>query len=105
MREGVDGLLRHKTRPADKAAFAADLVIRIVELTPAEPPGERAHGPAASMAKAAGAASAFGGCRCDRDIPNRILRRRRRTKKLRRSGQSRNPRACARKTDRTMVAR
>src|ERR1700736_4949597 len=38
MREGVDGLLRDKTRPPGKAALAADLVKRIVDLTLAEPP-------------------------------------------------------------------
>ncbi len=46
----------------------------------------------------------LGACRCGPAIRSRILRRRRHTKKLRRSGRSRHPRACARKTDRTLVA-
>src|SRR3984893_1626052 len=54
--------------------------------------------------EAAVAELAFGGCRCGRDIRDRTRRRRRHTKKLCRSGQSRHPRACARKTDRTLVA-
>src|ERR1700731_2852104 len=56
MREGVDGLLRDKTRPPGKAALAADLVKRIVDLTLAEPPGETTHWTGRAMAQAAGAA-------------------------------------------------
>jgi len=54
MREGVDGLLRDKTRPPGKAASAADLVKRIVDLTLAEPPGETTHWTGRAMAQAAG---------------------------------------------------
>ena len=54
MREGVDGLLRDKTRPPGKAALAADLVKRIVDLTLAEPPGETTHWTGRAMAQAAG---------------------------------------------------
>src|ERR1700682_3929168 len=54
MREGVDGLLRDKTRPPGKAASAAALGTRIVDRTLAEPPGETTHGTARAMAQAAG---------------------------------------------------
>src|SRR3984893_2404479 len=54
MREGVAGLLRDKTRPPGKAALAADLVKRIVDLTLAEPPGETTHWTGRAMAQAAG---------------------------------------------------
>jgi hypothetical protein len=42
MREGVDGLLRDKTRPPGKAPDAK-IVKRIVDLTLADPPGETTH--------------------------------------------------------------
>ena len=54
MREGVDGLLRDKTRPPGKAPLAADIVKRIVDLTLAEPPGETTHWTGRAMAEAAG---------------------------------------------------
>src|SRR3984893_10843242 len=59
--------------------------------------------PSAALARCC-AGSGSGACRCGPAIRSRILRRRRHTKKLRRSGQSRHSRACARKTDRTLVA-
>ncbi len=37
--EGVDGLLRDKTRPPGKPPLGADVVRRVVELTMSEPPG------------------------------------------------------------------
>ena len=54
MREGVNGLLRDKTRPPGKAPWAADIVKRIVDLTLAEPPGETTHRTGRDMAQAAG---------------------------------------------------
>lgn len=54
MREGVEGLLRDKTRPPGKAPLAADRVERIVDLTLAEPPGETTHWTGRGMAQAAG---------------------------------------------------
>lgn len=49
--------------------------------------------------RSVGAISGFGACRCGRVIRSRTRQRRRHTKKLCRSGQSRDPRACARTTD------
>ena len=49
--------------------------------------------------RSVGAMSGFGACRCGRVICSRTRQRRRHTKKLCRSGQSRDPRACARTTD------
>ena len=54
MREGVDGLLRDKTRPPGKAPLTAEIVKRIVDLTLAEPPGETTHWTGRAMADAAG---------------------------------------------------
>ena len=54
MREGVDGLLRDKTRPPGKAPLTAEIVKRIVDLTLAEPPGETMHWTGRAMADAAG---------------------------------------------------
>lgn len=53
MREGVDGLLRDKTRPPGKAPMAADIK-RIVDLTLAAPPGETTHWTGRAMAEATG---------------------------------------------------
>src|SRR5580658_10556128 len=39
MREGVEGLLRDKTRKPGKAPLAAETVAQVVELTLADPPG------------------------------------------------------------------
>jgi hypothetical protein len=54
MREGVDGLLRDKTRPPGKAPLDAKIVKRIVDLTLADPPGETTHWTGRAMADAAG---------------------------------------------------
>ena len=54
MCEGVDGLLRDKTRPPGKPALAQELVKRIVDLTLGEPPGETTHWTGRAMAEAAG---------------------------------------------------
>jgi transposase len=43
MSEGVDGLLRDKTRPARIAILTDDVAERIVALTLGEPPGETTH--------------------------------------------------------------
>lgn len=41
--EGVDGLLRDKTRPPGRAPLGPDVVRRVVELTMSEPPGPATH--------------------------------------------------------------
>jgi transposase len=52
--EGVDGLLRDKTRPPGRTPLAQAVVERVVELTLGEPPGEATHWTGRAMAKAAG---------------------------------------------------
>src|ERR671929_410778 len=52
--EGVDGLLRDKTRRPGKAPLGDALVRRVVALTCAEPPGETTHCTGRAMAAAAG---------------------------------------------------
>jgi transposase len=54
MLEGVDGLLRDKTRPSRKLPLPEETVARVVELTLGPPPGEVTHWTASAMAKAAG---------------------------------------------------
>src|SRR3712207_747574 len=54
MREGVPGLLRDKTRKPGLPPLPAATVIRVVELTLKEPPGEATHWTGRMMAKAAG---------------------------------------------------
>src|SRR5215204_6487156 len=54
MAEGVDGLLHEATRPAGKPPLTAETIERVVEMTLAEPPGERTHWTGRAMAKAAG---------------------------------------------------
>src|SRR5271157_907531 len=54
MREGVDGLLRDKTRPSRKPPLCKETVTRVVELTLGPPPGEVTHWTASAMAKASG---------------------------------------------------
>jgi homeodomain-containing protein len=51
MSEGVDGLLRDKTRPARIARLTDDVDERIVALTLGEPPGETTHWTGRVMAK------------------------------------------------------
>ena len=50
MQEGVDGLLRDKTRPAGKPPLATPVIERVVALTSGDPPGEATHWTAAAMA-------------------------------------------------------
>ena len=54
MQDGVDGLLRDKTRPARIAPLADVVSERVVALTRTNPPGETTHWTGAMMAKAAG---------------------------------------------------
>jgi transposase len=54
MSEGVDGLLRDKTRPARVPKLADEVAERIVALTLGEPPGETTHWTGRVMAKVAG---------------------------------------------------
>jgi len=54
MAEGVDGLLRDKTRPSRIAPLGQDLTDRVVKLTQGKPPGETTHWTGALMARAAG---------------------------------------------------
>ena len=54
MGEGVEGLLRDKTRKPGKAPLPSETVVQVVELTLAEPRGETTHWTARAMAKIAG---------------------------------------------------
>jgi transposase len=54
MVEGVDGLLRDKTRKPGKPPLAPALVRRVLDLTLSEPPGEATHWTGRTMAKASG---------------------------------------------------
>jgi transposase len=54
MAEGVDGLLRDRSRPPGKAPLAAAVVERVVALTLGEPPGEATHWTGRAMAKVVG---------------------------------------------------
>jgi transposase len=54
MQEGVDGLLRDKTRPSRKPLLSKETIARVVELTLGPPPGEVTHWTASAMAKACG---------------------------------------------------
>ena len=54
MTEGVDGVLRDKTRPPGVAPVPADRVAEIVRLTQAPPPHEATHWTLRAMAKTAG---------------------------------------------------
>jgi transposase len=54
MAEGVEGLLRDKTRPSRIPPLRADVAQHVVALTLADPPAETTHWTAAMMAKAAG---------------------------------------------------
>src|SRR6188474_295570 len=57
--EGVDGLLRDKTRPARIKPFGPEVAERIVALTLAEPPRETTHWSGRAMAKAAGVSLSY----------------------------------------------
>src|SRR4051794_3204851 len=52
--EGVDGLLRDKTRKPGKTPLGGELVRRVVAMTCAEPPGEVTHWTGRAMAEAVG---------------------------------------------------
>src|SRR5690349_5303405 len=52
--EGVDGLLRDKTRRPGKPPIVAETVARVVALTCSDPPHEATHWTGRAMAKAAG---------------------------------------------------
>src|SRR6266849_4960193 len=54
MREGVDGLLRDKTRKPGRAPLDGEVAKRVVVLTRNDPPGETTHWTGAMMAKATG---------------------------------------------------
>ncbi|MEO1533590.1 MAG: IS630 family transposase [Pseudomonadota bacterium] len=54
MSEGVDGLLRDKTRPPGKAPLSDALIARVLEMTLDAPPGEATHWSGRMMAAAAG---------------------------------------------------
>ena len=54
MREGVEGLLRDKTRPSRIPPLAPEVAERVVALTLADPPGETTHWTAAAIAEASG---------------------------------------------------
>jgi transposase len=54
MSEGVDGLLRDKTRPSRIPPLGGDVAARVVEMTLGAPPHEATHWTAAATAKAAG---------------------------------------------------
>jgi transposase len=54
MQEGVEGLLRDKTRPAGRQPLAPEIIERVIALTAEEPPGEVTHWTASAMAKAVG---------------------------------------------------
>jgi transposase len=54
MHEGVEGLLRDKTRPSRVAPLPPAVAERVVALTQTDPPGETTHWTGLAMAKAAG---------------------------------------------------
>ena len=54
MHEGVEGLLRDKTRPSRVAPLPPAVSERVVALTQTDPPGETTHWTGVAMAKAAG---------------------------------------------------
>ena len=54
MHEGVEGLLRDKTRPSRKPPLDDDVKDRVVAMTQQPPPGETTHWTAPDMAKIAG---------------------------------------------------
>jgi transposase len=55
MQEGVEGLLRDKTRKPGKAPLPAEIVQRVVDLALSPPPGETTHWTGRMLAKAVGA--------------------------------------------------
>ena len=57
MREGVDGLLRDKTRPPGRSPLSAERIAEIVRRTQAPPPHEATHWTLRAMAQAVGVAA------------------------------------------------
>ena len=56
MQEGVDGLLRDKTRKPGKPPLAPETTARVIDLTLGPPPGEATHWTARAMAGRSGSA-------------------------------------------------
>ena len=56
MAEGVDGLVRDRTRPPGRAPVAEDRVAELIRLTHAPPPHEATHWTARAMARTTGLA-------------------------------------------------
>jgi hypothetical protein len=54
MHQGVDGLLRDKTRPPRKPRLPDEAVRRVLDLTLSEPPGEATHWTGRMMARVSG---------------------------------------------------
>lgn len=54
MQEGVEGLLRDKTRPSRVKPLAQEVIDRVVELAAADPPHQATHCTSVAMAKAVG---------------------------------------------------
>jgi transposase len=54
MEEGLEGLLRDKTRPSRVPPLSSEAAERVVALTLGDPPGETTHWTGALMAKASG---------------------------------------------------
>jgi transposase len=54
MAEGIDGLLRDKTRPSRIAPLGPEVAARVVAMTQEKPPGEATHWTGAMMAEACG---------------------------------------------------
>ena len=52
--QGVDGLLRDKTRKPGRAPISPKIVAKVLELTCSEPPGQATHWTGRAMAKAVG---------------------------------------------------
>src|SRR5208337_2983059 len=52
--EGIDGLLRDKTRKPGRAPLPTGVVAKVLALTCSEPPGEATHWTGRAMAKAIG---------------------------------------------------
>ena len=52
--EGIDGLLRDKTREPGRSPLSAGVVAKVLALTCSEPPGEATHWTGRAMAKAVG---------------------------------------------------
>ncbi len=64
MAEGVDGLLRDKTRPAEIAPLEAALIDKVVAMTLEPPDHEATHWTVRAMAKAVGIAASSADTKC-----------------------------------------